>query len=65
MDKKAQGIIDFVVLLLIVIAALLIMGYYVRNTISGKLREGGDTIGQGEVYRPWVTSEDSNIITNQ
>jgi len=53
---KGQAILDYVILLLVIVAALLIMGYYIRNTISGKLREGADSIGQGEVYRPGSTS---------
>ncbi len=54
--KKAQAILDFVMLLLIVIAALGTMGYYIRNTLSGKMREGADSIGQGEVFRPGSTN---------
>jgi len=65
MNKKGQGILDFTMLLLIVIAAVLIMGYYVRNSISGKLRESADTIGQGEVFRPGATTESQNTIINQ
>ncbi len=64
MKRKAQAILDYVVLLAIVIAALLIMGYYIRNTVSGKLREGADTIGQGEVYRPGSTTV-TTTVNNQ
>lgn len=54
--KNGQAILDFVMLLLIVIAALGTMGYYIRNIISGKMREGADSIGQGEVYHPGSTN---------
>ncbi len=47
-----QSVIDYIFLFTIVVAALLIMGYYVRNGISGKFRDAADTFGQGEVYIP-------------
>ncbi len=50
--RSGQAILDYVILLLIVIASLAVMGYYVRNTFSGKMREGADSIGQGETFRP-------------
>lgn len=57
MIKRAgQAILDYVMLLFIVIASLIIMGYYIRNTLSGKMREGADSIGQGEVFRPGSTN---------
>jgi hypothetical protein len=53
MNRKAgQAILDYLMLLLIVIASLTVMGYYIRNTLSGKMREGSDSIGQGETFRP-------------
>jgi len=53
--KKGQGMLDYVILLTIVIAILLIMGYYIRNSLSGKIREGADVFGKGEVYMPGHT----------
>ncbi len=53
--KNAQGMLDYVILLAIVISALLIIGLYVRNSISGKMREAADTFGGGETYVPNVT----------
>ena len=55
MRRKAQSILEYSVLLIIIIASLAIMGYYLRNAFSGKMREGADSIGQGEVYRPGNT----------
>lgn len=52
MKKKAQGIADYVILLIVAVTALLIIGYYVRNVICGKLRDGADVFGQGEIYQP-------------
>jgi nitrogen fixation protein FixH len=47
-----QSLLDYVLLFTIVVAVLLIMGYYVRNSLSGKYREAADVFGQGEVYIP-------------
>jgi len=47
--------LEYVVVIAVVVAALLVIGYYLRNTFSGKFREAGDVFGQGEVYVPKVT----------
>lgn len=60
MKKNAQAILEYTILLIIIIAVLVIMRYYLRNTISGKMREGADSIGQAEVYGPY---NDSTTIT--
>lgn len=61
MKRNGQAILDYVILLAVVIATLLIMGYYIRNTFSGKFREGADVIGQGEVYRPGSTTVTTTV----
>jgi hypothetical protein len=55
-NKHAQSILDYIVLLVIIIAALLIMSYYIRNSLSGKMRESADVFGGGEVYDPGDTA---------
>lgn len=50
--KRGQSMLDYVLFLTIIIATLLIMGYYIRNSLSGKYREAADTFGTGEVYSP-------------
>jgi len=52
MKIKAQALLDYLFMFIIVIAALLIMGYYIRNGISGKQRDAADVFGQGEIYIP-------------
>jgi Flp pilus assembly pilin Flp len=59
---SAQAIIEYVVLLMIVIVTLLLMGYYVRNSLSGRYRETADTFGQGVVYQPFGGTQ---VIRNQ
>ena len=56
MKKNAQAILEYTILLIIIIASLLVMRYYLRNTLSGKMREGADSIGQAEVYGPYNAS---------
>ena len=65
MRKSAQSILEYVVLLIIIIASLVIMRYYLRNAFSGKMREGADSIGQGEVYLPGKTGIIKNTVENQ
>jgi hypothetical protein len=63
--RRAQAIIEYVVLLIVVIAALLLMGYYVRNSLSGRYRETADVFGQGEVYRPFGGTRIHNRTENR
>ncbi|MFA5157461.1 MAG: hypothetical protein WC532_08805 [Candidatus Omnitrophota bacterium] len=65
MKKNSQTILDYVILLLVVITALMIMGHYVRNSLSGKMREGADVFSQGEVYSNANTHITENTITNE
>lgn len=44
--------LDYVIFLAIIIATLLVMGYYMRNSLAQKHREAADTFGTGEVYAP-------------
>ena len=44
--------LEYAVVLAVIITALLVIGHYVRNALSSKWREAGDTFGQGEVYKP-------------
>ncbi len=50
--KSAQGTLDHIIFLCLIITALLVMGNYIRNSLSGKWRETADTFGKGEVYVP-------------
>ena len=50
--RRAQTIMEYAVVLAVIIAVLLIMGYYVRGGLAGKFREAGDAYGQGQVYTP-------------
>jgi hypothetical protein len=54
-NRGGQSILDYVFLVCIVIVGLLIMGYYIRNSLSGRFRETADVFGSGEVYHPGKT----------
>lgn len=66
MYRKAQSILDYVFLVAIIIVVLLIMRYYIKNSIAGKWREVGEAISQGEAYRPDVSgqSHPTDVIKN-
>lgn len=49
-NLAGQSLFEYILLFTIVVAALLIMGYYIRNSLSGKYRDASDVFGQGENY---------------
>lgn len=63
--KTGQSILDYVILLLVIITALMVMSRYVRNALSGKIREGADSIGQGYLYSNEATRVTRDTIQNQ
>ncbi|MFC1594083.1 hypothetical protein ACFL38_02025 [Candidatus Omnitrophota bacterium] len=50
--RGGQALIDYTIMLIILIATVLIMQYYIRNSLAGKFREGADVFSRGEVYAP-------------
>ena len=44
--------LEYAVLIVILIAALVAMSVYIRRSICGRLREAGDTFGYGRQYQP-------------
>ena len=65
MNKKSQSMLDYVFLLAILVASLLIMGYYIRNSLSGKFREAADVFGKGELYKPFGETSVSELKENR
>ena len=51
-NKKAQMIVGYLLLFVIIVAVLMLMGSYIRNSMSGKIRQAGDTFGGGAQYNP-------------
>lgn len=50
--KNSQSAVDYLVFLTIIVATLVVMGYYIRNSLAQKHREAADAFGTGEVYSP-------------
>jgi len=59
-DKKAQSTLEYAVVIVCVVAALLAIQVYIKRGIQGRLRSNTDSIG--EQYAPGNTT--SNIIVN-
>lgn len=56
--KKNKGfsILEYVMLTIIVMAALLAMQVYLRRAVMARYREAADTFGFGRQFEPGVTS---------
>ncbi len=65
--KKAQGTLEFAVLIVALVAALLAMQIYIKRAIQGRLRQTADDLGAQ--YAPRATTsvitikQDSDINT--
>ena len=65
LNRKAQGVLEYIVVFIVIVAVILIMGRYLRNSLSGKMREGADVFGKGEVYVPNVTGVANHTIKTE
>ena len=67
--RRAQTLLEYVVVVSCVILILSVMGYYMRNVLIGKHRENAAILSPGDVYYippldgPGSVIEE-NIITN-
>jgi len=52
MIKKGFSLLEYVMLAVILIAALVAMQYYLRRAIMGGYRAGADAFGFGRQYDP-------------
>lgn len=48
--KRASSVIDYSLLVVGVVTALLIIGVYLKRGISANIREGADAFGHGRQY---------------
>lgn len=55
--KQAQAVLEYVVLLLFVIGAILVFQKYVARSISGRWKAVGDTFGSGRQFDPNRTAQ--------
>jgi hypothetical protein len=63
--NRGQSVLEYAILFSIIIAVILLMGYYIRNSLMGKIRDGADTLGGGEVYVPSVEGVSNPTIVNE
>jgi len=45
-------IVGHLLFFVIIVAALMLLASYIRNSMSGKIRQAGDTFGGGAQYNP-------------
>ncbi len=61
MRRKAQGTIEFAVLIGIIAAALVLTQVYMKRAILGKLRLQAEQVSGGNFYSPRATVSDYDI----
>lgn len=59
--RKGQSILEYAVLLMVVIVALMIMQVYVKRSYQGRLKQESDSLGQQ--YSPKHTTGNRSIET--
>ena len=62
MALGGQVTLEFALVVAVVAAALLSMAIYLKRSVSGKLREGADSVG--EQYHPTQTSGHHELVVN-
>jgi len=61
-DKKAQSTLEYAVVIVCVVAALLAIQVYIKRGIQGRLRSSADSIG--EQYAPGNTTSNTTLNFN-
>lgn len=56
LKRKGFSILEYTILVVVVLAALIAMRVYVQRAIMGRYRQAGDTFGFGRQFEPGVTS---------
>ncbi len=52
MTTRAQSIIEYVALIIVIIAVFIAMGAYYKRSLQARYRQAGDVLGAGEQYTP-------------
>jgi Flp pilus assembly pilin Flp len=50
--RSAQSIIEYLGIVIVVIAVLIVGGTYYKRSLQGKYKQTGDALGGGEQYTP-------------
>jgi len=59
-NHRGQSVFEYVVLLALVVAALVVMRVYMKRGIAGGLRQAADSVG--EQYSPRHTTGNTNLV---
>lgn len=51
-DNSGQSILEYVVVVIIIIAVFLSIGVYYKRSLQGKYRQAGDVLGGGSHFTP-------------
>lgn len=46
--NKAQSIVEYIAIVIVIIAVFVVIGKYYQRSLQGKIRQAGDVIGGGE-----------------
>lgn len=49
---KAQSIVEYVAIILVLIGILTVMGLFYKRGLQGRYRQAGDVLGGGVLYAP-------------
>lgn len=70
-NKRAQSLLEYVILILIIIAAILTMQNYVKRGLQGRFKSAADDIGdqysqaESANYHRWVNTSSKTTQSNQ
>lgn len=65
LNKQGQSMLEYSLLIMVLVVALIAMAIYFRFSFQGRLRGSADIFGRGEQYEPGVTvcyDETGNIV---
>jgi hypothetical protein len=54
--KRGQSSLEFVALMVLLISAMIIFQKYMAQGVTGRLKGVGDSLGQGRIYDPNLTT---------
>ncbi len=60
-SKRGQSTLEYAVLIVVIIAALIAMQVYIKRGVQGRLRESSDQIG--EQFSPGITKSNRTVVT--
>jgi len=62
LNRRAQGTLEYAVIIAVVVAALIAMQAYFKRGVQGKIKQASDDIG--EQYSPSRTLSDTSVSSN-